>query len=143
MCGENKLATAAAYCLRFRFRQKAAADALPAQRFRNPNLAQFAGPTPRMTRCRSNDDLRSIAQKHPKTPAIRDSGCCLVELVEPILQVFDVCDARFLVPKAVLVHYPPVTPHNGDRRQRALNRAAEVAEPMEIDTRVQRQDDAR
>jgi hypothetical protein len=90
-----------------------------------------------MTSCRSDDDLRSIAQEQPKTPAIRNSGCRLVELVEPIFQVFDVCDARFLVPKAVIVHCPSVTPLNGDRRHAALNRATEVAEPIEIATRVQ------
>jgi hypothetical protein len=111
---ENDLAAFAPDCLRLGFCEQPSTDASPAERLGYPYLAQLAGFTPRMTGGSSDDAVPSIAKKYAETSAVRDSGCVLIELVESIFEVVDVCEARLLVLKALIGQCrPPVVSSNG------------------------------
>jgi hypothetical protein len=59
--GEDELVATAADCLRLYFCQQVATYPLPSERLGNPDLAQFAGLTPCMAGCASDDALCGIA----------------------------------------------------------------------------------
>lgn len=86
---EYELAAAAADGLCLRFGHQTVPDTLPAKGLGDPDLAEFTRLTPSMAGCSSNDALFRVAEEDTKAPAIRDSSCGLVELVDSIFEILD------------------------------------------------------
>src|SRR3954447_2288060 len=110
MRDQNELMAAAPDRLCFGLGEQATAEPLAANGRRHPDLTQLARLSPRVPRCTCHHVSRFVAQEDADTSAVPDSGGVDVELVESVLEKFDVRRSRLFDLKAThrVLHRPPL-----------------------------------